>query len=47
MDVNPGSDTAADPSIARGFVGLPERQLALAVLGVILAEDEANCTRLY
>lgn len=27
--------------------GLPERQLALAVLGVILAEDEANRTRLY
>ena len=38
MDVNPGSDTAAsDPSIASGFVELPERQLALAVLGVILA----------
>ena len=38
MDANPGSDTAAaDPSIASGFVELPERQLALAVLGVILA----------
>ena len=37
MDVNSGSDTAADPSIAGGFVELPERQLALAVLGVILA----------
>ena len=37
MDVNPGSDTAADPSIAGSFVELPERQLALAVLGVILA----------
>ena len=48
MDVNPGSDTGgADPSIARGSVGLPERQLTLAVLGVIPAEDEANRTRLY
>ena len=28
---------AADPSIARDFVQVPERQLALAVLGVILA----------
>ena len=37
MDANFGSDTAADPSIASGFVELPERQLALAVLGVILA----------
>lgn len=37
MDANSGSDTAADPSIASGFVELPERQLALAVLGVILA----------
>ena len=37
MDANPGSDTAADPSMASGFVELPERQLALAVLGVILA----------
>ena len=37
MDVNPGADTVADPSIPSGFVELPERQLALAVLGVILA----------
>lgn len=27
--------------------GLPERQPVLAALGVILAEDEANRTRLY
>ena len=37
MDVNSGSDAAADPSLARDFVELLERQLALAVLGVILA----------
>ena len=37
MDVNPGPETEAtdDPSVARGFVQLPPRQLRLAVLGVL------------
>ena len=39
MDVNPGSETEStgDPSVARGFVQLPPRQLRLASTGVILA----------
>ena len=39
MDTNPGSEagSAVDPSVARSFVQLPPRQLALAVSGVMLA----------
>ena len=39
MDIGPAPETraAADPSAAAGFVQLPERQLALAVTGVMLA----------